>query len=264
MSNTITYESRFTASNMASPVIMELRDNMNSITVSIEEAGEAADKTSQSFRGLSSESELFCERGRKVPDVINQNASAMRGLQRSLFGVQMALFTSSILISNMMAIETATNQVETAQQRLNTMQREGKRGTDEYRNAVRQLETAQINLNRAQTMTSIMTASVGLQMVSMGLGFAQAIPDIRKMIDTLKTYNLVATISKALTPGVGWAALAVGGGLAVAGAVALNSAYSQGSGKSSTSIDINVNNDDIIQAYLQRTGGNHTKTMGVS
>lgn len=239
-SNIIAYESRFTASNMASPVIMELRDDMNSITVSINEAGEAADKTSRVFQ---------------------RSLMTMRG---AIFGVQMALFTSSILISNMMAIETATNQVETAQQRLNTLIREGKRGTDEYRNAVRQLETAQINLNRAQIMTKLMTASVGLQMVSMGLSFAQAIPYIRKMIDTLKTYNLVATISKAITPGVGWAALAVGGGLAVAGAVALNSAYSQGSSKSSTSIDINVNNDDIIQAYLQRTGGNHTKTMGVS
>ena len=240
MSSNFTYETRFTASNMASPIIMELRNNMNSLTVSINEAGEAADKTSRVFQ---------------------RSLMTMRG---AIFGVQMALFTSSILISNMMAIETATNQVETAQQRLNTLIREGKRGTDEYRNAVRQLETAQINLNRAQIMTKLMTASVGLQMVSMGLSFAQAIPYIRKMIDTLKTYNLVATISKAITPGVGWAALAVGGGLAVAGAVALNAAYNQGSSKSSTSIDINVNNDDIIQAYLQRTGGNHTKTMGVS
>ena len=95
----------------------------------------------------------------------------------------MTLFISSMFISNMMAIETATNQVETAQQRLNTLIREGKRGTDEYRNAVRQLETAQINLNRAQTMTNIMTASVGLQMVSMGLSFAQAIPYITKAIN---------------------------------------------------------------------------------
>ena len=52
--------------------------------------------------------------------------------------------------------------------------------------------------------------------------------------------------------------------MGIGAAAAINSVYSQNSSKSSTSIDINVNNDDIIQAYLQRTGGNHTKTMGVS
>jgi hypothetical protein len=238
-SNIIAYESRFTASNMASPVIMELRDDMNSITVSINEAGEAADKTSRVFQ---------------------RSLMTMRG---AIFGVQMALFTSSILISNMMAIETATNQVETAQQRLNTLIREGKRGTDEYRNAVRQLENAQINLNRAQIMTKLMTASVGLQMVSMGLSFAQAIPYITKAMNALKSFNAVAIVTKALSP-KGWAMLGIGAAVGIGAAAAINSIYSQNSSKSSTSIDINVNNDDIIQAYLQRTGGNHTKTMGVS
>ncbi|MFA5307008.1 MAG: hypothetical protein WC365_06185 [Candidatus Babeliales bacterium] len=211
------YETRFTAVGSMMPAINESVQGLDMLRGSVDRAGTSARQAAKDFQGLNSSVSTgamgnFPKMGQSISNV-NSQLMSMRG---ALFGVQMGMFYVSMLTSSMMQLESASNNVEGAQERLTKVIREGGRGTLEYRNAVRQLENAQINLQRTQASVNIMTASMGLQMVSMAVSFYQAIPAISAMITKLQTYVATSVTAQALTPGVGWGTLAVGLGVAAA------------------------------------------------
>jgi hypothetical protein len=153
--------------------------------------------------------------------------------------------------------------VEQATDRLNVMRKAGTTNTLEYRNAVRQLETATANLNSVQQSSTIMTAAMGLQTISMAASIATSIPELLKMTEALKQYNIVASITNALSGPGGWAKLAIGAGIgaaAVGGIMALQNS----SQPKSQPITIEITNKDIIQDYLARTQGHNIKTLGAT
>ncbi len=203
----------------------------------------------------------FDQAGAKVEQFGNKSLRSLQGL---IFGLQMSTFYASMFATGLMRDDTALISLEMAQDRYNKALREHGRGSEEATQASRQLEIATINLNRAQMMNSIMTVSIGLQMVGLAASIWQALPSIGQMISKLRELAVVQTVVNALTGVGGWAKLAVGaaiGAAAVGGTIAL-----MNSGQSSSSkVNVSVSQDsDIINQYLQRTGGTNVKTLGAT
>lgn len=255
------YETRFTAVNTMTPVVNEATNSMEMLRGSVNRAGDSARNASEGFRGLNASisTGLMSNLSKTHQSVSNVNSQLM-SLRGALFGVQMGLFYVSMLASNMMMLESAANNVEGAQERLNKVIKEGGRGTLEYRNAVRQLENAQINLQRTQTMTSIMTVAMGFQVVSMGVSFAQAVPGITKLINTLKNYNVVAAVTKALSGQ--WVTLAAGLAIGAGATVAVNALMNQPASSKSGNINVEVVTNSPYDSFMRQNRTNAV-TSGV-
>ena len=248
--NNFTYETRFTAVNTMSLAVNQATQDVESLRVTVGNLGQQAEDTRKSFVGLNSEITTgllpSARRGSKEVQNLNGNFMAMRG---ALFGVQMSLFYVSMLTSNLMAMETASNSVETAQERLNQVVREGGRGTLEYRNAVRQLETAQINFQRQQIMSTVMTVAMGFQLVSLGMSFQQVIPQITTATTALRAWVTTMTFAKALTI-VGAASLIAGVGVAAYSINQMNQA--QTNSGNSNNINVEVTVDSPYDSYMRQ------------
>ncbi len=163
----------------------------------------------------------------------------LMSLRSVIFSVQMATFYISMFASGMLRSESSTISVERAQRNYNEAIREHGRGSEEARDALDSLTQAQIYYQRATTMSSIMTISLGLQAVSMGVSFIQAIPAIKAMITTLQTYNVVAAVSKALSGPYGWALLIGGVAVGVGAVAAINN------------INVNVENKGNLHSAFE-------------
>ncbi len=173
---------------------------------------------------------------------------------RMIFSTQMSLFYVGMLTSNLNRSENATLQLEGAQQRLSEALRTSGRNSTEYRNALRAVEVAQNNLNSTNLQANVLNVAMGLNMAQMGLSAYQAIPSIRALTNTLKSYNLVATITNALSGPVGWVKLAVGAGIAAGGVAALGYVMNENSKSHSPSVIVNQESYSALEAYLRRTG----------
>jgi hypothetical protein len=262
MAYNFNYETRFSAVNTMTPAINEAVQSVEMLRVKLDDTSTSALQASASFQGLNSaissggfSSSSYRDEVDRTTASLNSQYMATRGL---IFGAQMSMFYVSMLTSNMMMMESATNNVEGAQERLNSVIASGGRGTLEYRNAVRQLENAQTNLNRAQMMTTIMTASIGLQTLSMGVTFLQFANRVDIAGAALSAYNAILTVTHMLTP-TGWAIL--GGAAIVGGAYVASQAY-QSSQSSSTSVSVNISDNELINEYNRRKGGTSAKVSG--
>ena len=261
MGYNFTYETRFVAVNTMTPAINEATQSIEMLNLKLSQTRNTAVLAAQDFRGLNTSISTGLMRDLPKVEVatvsINRQLTSMRG---ALFGVQMGLFYVSMLTSNMMMLESATNNVEGAHERLNKVVREGGRGTEQYRSAVRQLENAQINLNRTQASVNIMTVAMGLQTVSMGISFAQAIPAIRDMINTLKSYATIQAISQALQPGMGWVKLAAGIAIGAGATYAITQMTQPA--KSPANVNVELTTNSPYDAFM-RQNRNATIQSGV-
>ena len=184
---------------------------------------------------------------------------SMRAMQGLVFGLQMSTFYASMFMGALMKDDNALLSVEAATERYTKALRENGRGSEEARSAARSLEMAQNNLNRAQMMSTVLTASMGLQAVSLGMSFMQALPGITAMIAKLQTYIATSIIAQALTPGVGWAALGIGVGVAAGvGGILAYQTLTQPTPK----VDVNVNmpEDDPYRAFARQKRNEITST----
>ena len=154
-------------------------------------------------------------------------------------------------------LEQAANNVEGAQERLNKVLRESGRNTYEYRNAVRQLENAQLQYKSAQNMTMIMQASMGLQLVNLAMSFQSVIPAIKDTIKTLKNYNIVATVSKALSGN--WVALAAGLAVGAGAVIAVNRMQDTSQSELDTKNNVSGVSYDINNRYNSTQNVNNTQ-----
>ncbi len=215
-----------------------------------------------SFRGLSTEAELA--RG-KIQGFNTEMSQGFRAISGLIFPMQMGLFYLSMYASDLSRSETTLNSVEAAQGRLNDAIIEYGRGSKQALDAARALESAQINYQRSITMSQIMTVSMGLQIANMAASFAYSIPNITRFTDALKQYNIVATISKALSGPSGWAMLAGGlviGGVAAYGVSQLMNQPTTAS-SSSSNVTVNVQYDSSILGYaLPKTQQRTADTIG--
>lgn len=179
--------------------------------------------------------------------------STIGNMGRMVFSAQMSLFYIGMLSSNLNRNKNAVLQLESAQERLTKAQQDHGRNSYEYRQALRAVETAQNNLNATNLQATVLNVAMGLNMMQMGVAAYQALPGIKALTSTLRTYNVTAAITNAVT-GVGWVKLIAGlavGGLAIGGLAYLSS---QGSKSESANLNVNTVDSDIINQYLQRTG----------
>jgi len=146
---------------------------------------------------------------------------SMRAFQGVIFGLQMSTFYASMFMSALMKDDNALLSLEGSTERYNKALREYGRNSEEARNAARSLEMAQNNLNRAQTMSTVLTGSIILQGVSLATSFIALAKSITTANTALQIHNFLKTYSLALT-GVG--IVAVGAAIAAAGAYGAMSA----------------------------------------
>jgi hypothetical protein len=201
-----------------------------------------------------------------VDKYVRQNTKSMNQLVgsmgRTIFSAQMSLFYIGMLTSNMNRNENATLQLEGAQQRLSEALRTSGRNSTEYRNALRAVEIAQNNLNSTTLQANVLNVAMGLNMVQMGVSIYSSLPALRQLITALKSYNVVATISQALTPGAGWIKLAAGLAIGTAATGAVAYMMNQGGGSSKPSVTVNNESYSAIEAYLSRKGKTAVEVAG--
>ncbi|MCW3994926.1 MAG: hypothetical protein NWE98_02100 [Candidatus Bathyarchaeota archaeon] len=257
------YEMVFTANNFASNGITQITYEVQELNIRLDQTTEKASKTASSFRGLNSSITtglLTATRDARTEfknfdAETNRMAMSLRGL---IFGLQMTAFSITMITSYMYSMESAQLSLQGAQERYNEALREHGAASSEARSALRSLEQAQINYQRSATMSQIMTISLGLQFVSLVISSYQAIPAIQKLTDSLKAYNTVSAISKAMNPW-GWVALA--GGIAIgAGAVY---AINQMQNNQKSNVNVAIQYDEGVIAEFERIATNKTKNVGV-
>jgi hypothetical protein len=166
----------------------------------------------------------------------------MRAWQGVIFGLQMSTFYISMFASGLLRSESSAISVERAQRNYNQAVREYGRNSEQARNALDSLTQAQIYNQRATTMSSIMTVSLGLQAVSMGVSFLRAVPGIMQATSALWAY---AAAQAAAHP---WLVPAMLAGVAVALAVQQSATRPT----PSTSVSVSISDEDIFKQYIRR------------
>lgn len=144
------------------------------------------------------------------------------GFHSLIFGVQMSAFYVSMLSSNMLRAESSSIAVDMAQQHLSdTIKRYGANSQEAVR-ATQSLERSQLMYQRQALVSNIMTASMGLQMVSMAATmYKYAIPALQSLVTWLHEATIATTVLEALSGPWGWAMLIGGAAVAVGAGVYL-------------------------------------------
>ena len=180
----------------------------------------------------------------------NMGAMSSQGFHSLIFGAQMSLFYVSMLASGMLRAESATIGVDMAQDHLNdTIKRYGANSQEALR-ATQSLERSQLLYQRQATITTIMTAAMGLQMVSMAYSISKyAIPAIEGLCGWLQTAISLETVFEALSGPWGWAMLA-GGMVAAAG---VGSYLATRPAELNTTLTVNNGNtEQVLEDYKRR------------
>ena len=233
----VNYEARFTVNYLGhAPMEMVISD-ANKVTIEYGKIGVAAEQ--MSYR-------------------------ALRSTQGLIFGLQMSTFYASMFATALIRDDSALISLEGAQERYNKALREHGRNSEEARAATRALELAQNNLQRAQTMSSLMHISIGLQAVGLAVSFIQWAKSIDIATMSLTAYTKILAISHTLTP-AGWAILA-GAAITGVGAYGIISSLNQapqvnigGSqitvmGEKDLDTALDVQNQQIKQEYRRQVG----------
>ena len=248
------YETRFTAVNYASPTINQISGDFSNLEGKVTQFNTAA---STGTAEAGNQMTFFKQKLDLTKTSADNAAASFNSLRGSIFGLQMSMFYVSMLTSNMGGLEQAANNVEGAQERLNKVLQESGRNTYEYRNAVRQLENAQLQYKSAQNMTMIMQASMGLQLVNLAMSFQSVIPAIKDTINTLKSYNIVAAVSKALSGN--WVALAAGLAVGAGAVIAVNRMQDTSQSELDTKNNVSGVSYDINNRYNSTQNVNNTQ-----
>jgi hypothetical protein len=117
---------------------------------------------------------------------------------------QTSVLAVSALITRQLSLESASDNVSAAQDRYSKAVRESGAGSQEAQDALKQLERAQKSLQTTQSTTTLMTAAMGFQFVGLAGNIVYSLPKIRDLINTLKSLNIVASITQALQGPKGW------------------------------------------------------------
>jgi len=163
---------------------------------------------------------------------------SVRGLQQVLFGTQMLTWIGGMWYSNLVRQEAATIAVAQAQENYNyAVSRYGASSMQAQR-AARSLERAQLFVSRANTMAVFSFASVGMQVVQLGLSLTEQLPTILTHVSAIwAAVTAHSALKGAIVGGV------IGAGLAVAGVVAL---------QQMNTVNVNINQEtDLDEAFDQ-------------
>lgn len=259
------YEIVFTAQNYTSNAMTMMSGDAGNLSMKLNDVANSADRVTTSMRSLHPELgrggfnvSLYGAKAQDATRETNMMAMSLRGL---IFGLQMTAFSLTMITSYMMSMESAQLSIEGAQERYNEALKEHGRNSKEARDAYRSLEQANLNYQRSLTMSNIMTVSMGLQFVSLAISAYQSLPAIEKLTRTLRTYNVVAAISKAMTP---WGIVALAGGIAIGGAAvyAMNQMEKSAS-TGSVNVKVDSYNDGLITEFNRRFGSNQTKSTAM-
>lgn len=171
-----------------------------------------------------------------------------QAFQSMIFGAQMSMFYVSMLASGLLRTETATIGVDMAQDHLNdTIKRYGSNSQEAHR-ATQALERAHLMYQRQLGITIIMTASMGLQMISMTGTMLHAIPALAGLAASFDKLT-VSVIGFLSTNPLGWAVLIGGAAVAVtAGAYLMTR-----SAELPSTLTINSGNtEQVLEDYKRR------------
>ncbi len=191
-----------------------------------------------------------------VPRVADFSAG-ISSLSRLMFTAQMSTFYMGMLTSSMERNENAVLQIENAQMRYNTAVREHGRNSQEARIALNTLTMAQNTYEQSARQSQMMTVSMGINFVQMGLSALTMIPKLSAA--TLSVGGLTAafhglTAAMRTNPiGLALTAAAIVVPLGLTAAAAMGSSKPPGG----ANVNVNVNSDDaLLQAWTAR----HRKT----
>jgi len=130
-----------------------------------------------------------------------------RSFRSLIFGTQMALWYTSMLVGGMLRAESATLMLEQAQENYRRAVEKYGPASYEAQRALRSLQRTQLYLQRSTMYTNLMTASFTLQMVSMA---AQVTSVVNPSLNSLRAaLTALKTTFAGLGP-VGWAMLGLG------------------------------------------------------
>jgi hypothetical protein len=175
---------------------------------------------------------------------VSQEASMMgtitsRSFRMGIFGAQMMIWYTSMLMTAQTRQETTALQLENAQDAYNRAVREYGPASEQAIRAGRQLEITQMNVNRANQLATLSYIGMGLQMVSFTASTLNALPALGSWVTSLWSAVTAQTALNAATgqwhkiAAVGLAVGAVGG---LAAGITIQSQFNM---KGTTEEDLN-------------------------
>src|SRR3990167_1870341 len=164
----------------------ELTSRMDKIEKQIKKSTEASAKSTENL-------------GKSFIDTTNQ-LIAFGNAANAIDNIQSRLQNTQLRLENAVErVRNAQDSVIDSQTKLNRLQRDGKKDTDEYNDAVRNLERSNRNLNISENnlkRTKGQLAGVVIQVGVETIRFAQAIPPL---VNAIKAWTGATTILQALT-----------------------------------------------------------------
>jgi hypothetical protein len=256
--------SAYTWASVTVPQVTRVKNGFNVLTQTNQQTGESFQQVftygTQSMNGITEATD------RTTASMNRLKTGSMSAFNAIRMGASMTLFMSSMLISKNLTEANSQDAVTEATENFTLAVREHGRGSQEAQKALQQLEKAQRSYQAATQMSTVMAASMGLQLVGLGASIIQTIPKIEGLTASLKNLTLWQTISSAFSGPLGWAKLAaavgvtgavIGGGLWYANSMA----QQQNSSVNNINVNVAVQNDAIGE-YLQRHGAVVTQRIG--
>jgi hypothetical protein len=258
-----TQQQAYTFAAYTEPQIARVKNGLNVVTYQNQQTGESFQRLSTyGVYGLEQVNQKTQETAQSMTTLNTKSMTAFRSIQ---MGLLMSVWMSSMFISRQLQEMNSEEAITQATENYNQVVKEKGRNSEEARKALVQVEKAQRNYQAATTLSTLATASMGIQFISLGASLIQYLPTINKAAASFKSLATWQMISSAFSGPYGWAKLAAGigitGALIGGGLLLANNASQSSQNGSNVNVNVNVQND-TIGAYLQSHGAIKADAIG--